>query len=82
MSNVQQENERVALKKTHYFARMEKMAPVFIQIQGIEEKALELNERNELEASIAAATLADKIRKEIIKFAESEEDEQLAFASF
>lgn len=82
ISHVQKEDETVAFNKTRYLARLEKMAPVLIQIQGIEKKAIELKERNELEASGAATAIANLIREDIIAFAESKEEEHQALNHF
>ncbi|HAT5035220.1 TPA: type IV secretion protein Dot, partial [Legionella pneumophila] len=70
-------------KKGIYFARMERVSPIYLQIQQIEQKAKELEERRETEASTAAKTLATKLRLEIKNYLDNNEsDEKSALNSF
>lgn len=69
--------------KDLYFARMERMAPILMQVHGIEQKANELKQRKEFKASDAANLLARHIREEIKKYAENKEmDEAIALNHF
>lgn len=70
-------------KKGIYFARMERMSPIFLQIQQIEQKAKELKERKEEDAFKAAKKLAFNLRSEIKNYLDnSESDETIALNSF
>ncbi|TIE02466.1 type IV secretion protein Dot, partial [Legionella pneumophila] len=70
-------------KKGIYLARMERVSPIYLQIQQIEQKAKELEERRETEASTAAKTLATKLRLEIKSYLDNNEsDEKSALNSF
>ncbi|HAU0271547.1 TPA: type IV secretion protein Dot [Legionella pneumophila] len=70
-------------KKGIYLARMERVSPIYLQIQQIEQKAKELEERRETEASTAAKTLAKKLRLEIKNYLDNNEsDEKSALNSF
>lgn len=84
-SNQAQKNYENALKdrKDIYFARMERMLPIMRQIQGIEHKADELEEREETTASQEAYKLANRLRADIKEYAESEEkNEDVALNNF
>ncbi len=66
-----------------YFARMERMIPIISQIQGIESKADDLNNRNESEAAQEAYKLANRLRNDIKDYAENpEKNEDKALDSF
>ncbi|KTD56445.1 LepB GTPase-activating domain-containing protein [Legionella shakespearei] len=70
-------------KKDRQFARMERMAPILLQVQEIEKKAKQLSDRNEIAASEAATLLAGQIRKGVKKYAENgETDETVALEQF
>jgi effector protein B len=70
-------------KKGIEFARMERMAPILLQVQEIEKKAKQLGDRNEIAASDAATFLAGKIRNGVRKYAENgETDETVALEQF
>ncbi|KTD44484.1 LepB GTPase-activating domain-containing protein [Legionella quateirensis] len=80
-----QEKYKTALEhnKPIHFARLERMAPVLLQVKNIEMKAAKLAKRNETKAADAALHLASQIRAEIKGYAESEEqNEQLALNDF
>ncbi|WP_298624257.1 LepB GTPase-activating domain-containing protein [uncultured Legionella sp.] len=66
-----------------YFARMERMAPIMLQILDIEKKAGELQGRDETAASQAALKLATRLRANIQKYAENpEQNENVALNDF
>lgn len=70
-------------KKDRQFARMERMAPILLQVQEIEKKAKQLSNRKETAASDAATLLAGKIRKGIKKYTENgDSDEVVALNQF
>ncbi|RUR18529.1 hypothetical protein ELY21_07450 [Legionella sp. km535] len=69
--------------KPLHFARLERMAPVLIQIENIEMKAASLVKRKETKAANAAFALASQIRTEMKLYAENQEpNEQIALNDF
>ncbi|AMP88948.1 LepB GTPase-activating domain-containing protein [Legionella pneumophila] len=75
--------EALQQKKGIYFARMERVSSIYWQIQQIEQKANELEERKETKAFTAAKTLATQLRLEIKNYLDnSESDEKSALNSF
>ncbi|MBL7481329.1 LepB GTPase-activating domain-containing protein [Legionella bononiensis] len=85
LNSIAQQKYKTALEhnKPINFARLERMAPVLLQVNNIEMKAAKLAKRNETEAAAAALNLASQIRTEIKEYAESDEqNEQLALNNF
>lgn len=78
----EEQEEKTAFDKDRYFSRLETMSPVLIQIKYMENKSKELFERHEEKAYQTACQLVKNLRSEIQRFAESEKDDQNAFAYF
>jgi effector protein B len=70
-----QKNYEKMLKHTKNisFSRLARMAPILLQIQGIENKADELEERGEKEACKEARLLAARLRGDIKKYSKNKE---------
>ena len=79
----QKYEEATQNKKDTFYARMERMAPILLQVKRIEKKAENLLKRKEIIAYDETIKLANHIRHEVKKYAESSEpDEDIALHSF